>query len=81
MDDEVEVDEIILHVERIQAEGSCFNLRLCYILRISIGYGNTFCVITLWAALDLFKRELEELGSVVKEGEEENGENVKLPDR
>ena len=44
-------------------------------------YGNAFCVITQWAALDLFKRELKELGRVVKEGEEEDGENIKLPDR
>ena len=37
VDEEVEVDEVILHVEWIQAEGGSFNFQLCIIFRISIG--------------------------------------------
>ena len=37
VDEEVEVDEVILHVERIQPEGGSFYFQLCVKFRISIG--------------------------------------------
>ena len=36
MDDEVEVDEIILHIECIQTERGCLNFKLCVIFMAAI---------------------------------------------
>ena len=47
MDDEVEVDEIILHIEWIQTERGCLNFKLCVIFMATVFTGLHFRFKTL----------------------------------
>ena len=92
MDDEVEVDEIILHIECIQTERGCLYFKLGVISLATICTGlhlfwefKTFSFIVweawVWFAGDFCDRQLQELGEVIEEGEDEDREDVELPHR